>query len=65
LRPLLCHAHWQVSVVPGGVFRWGPNALEIKCDGPAGSCPTTDGWQLLGPLQHDDTGVGLISSARA
>lgn len=46
----------QVSVPAGGAFRWGHGQLEIKC--PAGStCNTTDGWQLLGALQHDNYGV--------
>jgi hypothetical protein len=48
----------QVSVPPGGVFRWGPGQLETKCPKPAGACPTTGGYQLIGPLQYDDTGVG-------
>lgn len=45
----------QVSVVPGGVFRWGKGQLEVKAMG-ASSASTADGWQLLGALQYDDTG---------
>ncbi|WIA36793.1 hypothetical protein OEZ86_008048 [Tetradesmus obliquus] len=44
--------YMQVSVPPGGVFRWGSGQLEVKCAG--GSCNTTDGWQLMGALQHDN-----------
>lgn len=51
----------QVSVPPGGVFRWGPGQLEVKCAG--GSCNTTDGWQLMGALQHDNYAVRCDSRA--
>lgn len=45
---------------PGGAFRWGRGQLEVKCNAkaaPGGRCNTTDGWQLVGALQHDNTGV--------
>lgn len=43
-------------MVPGGAFRWGQGQLEVKAaDGAPASI--TDGWQLLGALHYDDTGV--------
>lgn len=49
----------QVSVVPGGVFRWGKGQLEVKATG-GSSASTADGWQLLGALQYDDMGVSHV-----
>lgn len=55
----------QVSLVPGGVFRWGRDQLEVKATGPNSSAHTADGWQLLGALQYDDTGVSACSCWRS
>lgn len=57
--PHRCVSALQVSVLPGGVFRWGKDQLEVKPTRERPQASTTDGWQLLGALQYDDTGVSL------
>lgn len=52
----------QVSVGPGGVFRWGKDQLEIKATSNTSSS-TADGWQLMGALQFDDAGVSVLVAA--
>lgn len=42
----------QVVVPPGGVFYWVPKRLLVRATG-----ELTDGWQLIGILQHNNNGV--------